>query len=182
MSMSKVIVKGEDKIAIMTGGVFTLETSIIAGVKSETLLKSPAALIAKWLKDNSLANEYNNGTWPVFISITPDSKSIPHNCITVYDTSPAKDARSMTGTLDGRFGIQIKVRSIDYETGYKKAEDVGAEIDTILQAGIELDDEEYVIYNASRSTPVTYIGLEQGTKRRYFFVVNFLVKIKRVLI
>lgn len=59
------------------------------------------------------------GDWPWFLGGEPET---PDNCVTVYDTDGKDDGRAMvTGDVVGPNGVQVRVRSVNYPTGWTRA-------------------------------------------------------------
>jgi hypothetical protein len=179
--MSNVIV-GDNLIAAITGGVFCT-TPLTRTVQGSDLLEiSPSSIIAAYLIDeiSKMTWPTDKSSWPLYISHMPDGDEVETDCGAIYDTSGILDGRLMSGLVPQHPGIQIKIRSRDYEEGYAKIEDVASALDAISYYSITIAAGEYEIQNVSRTTAVVFIGLEPGTKRRYLFTVNFLLTIKKL--
>jgi len=179
--MSNVIV-GNNLIAAITGGVYYL-TSLARTVEgSEQLLTSPAVILRAYITETlaTMTLPTAKTTWPLYVGHFPDGGNVKTNAGCVYDTSGVNDLRQMNGFVPQHFGIQLRIRSRDYEDGWAKIEDVAEELDTANNESITINSIEYEIQNLSRSTPILALGVEPGTKRRYVFTVNYVMSVSNI--
>ena len=137
-------------------------------------MASAAEIIRSMLVDLGLGTDPSSqGLWPIFVSNEPNR---PDNCITIYDTASSDDGRSMVdGELFSHEGLQVRVRSVDYPTGYTKANSIR----TALAKSINfrttyIDSQGYLVYCCSKIGNVLPIGTEQTSKRQ-LFTLNCLV-------
>jgi len=107
----------------------------------------------------------------------PDGNDVPDNCGAIYDTTGLKDGRQMNGPVIRHYGIQLRIRSVDYQTGWIKIEDISSDLDT-LSSEYTVNSIVYTIRNVSRTSPIVALGMEPGTARRFHFTMNYLVTIK----
>lgn len=145
--------------------------------------RSPASIIANYviLELLSMTNPLSKDTWPLYISHMPDGKNIEVNCGAVYDTAGLIDGNKLpSGEVTQHPGIQLRIRSSSYETGFIKIEAVAASLDAIYRDTVEIDSVTYQIQNLKKTTPVIPLGPERGTKRRFLFTVNYLLTLKKV--
>lgn len=169
-----------DVIEVVTGGLFTFARVFTA---SDTLLKSPASIlgsyiIAEGIGSMTLPSAKEN--WPLYIASMPDGSNVKTNCGALYDTTPVKDGRLMSGPVMEHQGLQLKIRCNNYETGYTKINSITSALDAVVDGEVTVSPYDYQIYNISRGS-VTSLGLEPDTtKRRYLFTVNFLITIKKL--
>lgn len=77
----------------------------------------------------------------------------------------------MSGENPEHPGIQLRIRSDDYETGWKKIQDAKTYLDDILREEITISNAIYFIQSVSCS-PVNTIGIEPDTKRNWMFTLN----------
>lgn len=150
---------------------------------------SPSSILAEFLTTASgslLSKPSEKVAWPVYISFMPDGGNVPADCAAIYDTPGIKDGRLMkTGETIKHHGLQLRIRSTDYEAGWKMAEDIAAELDTVRNARVTMPgdsgvgDTEYKLQNVSRASSTVPLGKEPGTDR-YLFTANFLLTIKQV--
>jgi len=143
---------------------------------------SPATILADYIIDelDLMIRPDESGVWPLFISGMPDADEVDTNCGAIYDTSGTLDLRQMNGYTPSHPGIQIKIRSQDYNTGYAKLEEVVDALSTVNRVLTIIGTQTFMVYNVKRTTPIVALGKEPGTKRRYLFTVNFLVTLKNV--
>ena len=140
---------------------------------------SPAQIIVQYLVDEGLATEPDSsGEWPVYTGHLPDGTGVVDNVLAVYDTPGTKDGRPLDGLPLFHDGIQVRVRSTDYSTGWIKARAVADALGEISEEVVAVDGTDYIIHNISQSTAVVPLGQEEGTKRRDHFTVNFLATLK----
>ena len=179
--MSNVIVGG-NVIANMTGGVFF--TTPLARTVSGTqkLQASPASIIAYYIIEelSKMTDPSDKDDWPLYISHLPDGSNVKTDAGAIYDTTGINDMRSMDGGVPQHPGIQIRIRSRSYETGYAKIEDIANALDEVVNASIEIGVLEYEIQNVSRTSPIVSLGVEPGTRRRFSFTINFLLTVREL--
>jgi len=122
----------------------------------------------------------DSGSWPAFISSTPES---PDQCGTIYDTAGTLDGIiQKTGEQIEHFGLQVRIRSSPnaYEAGWNKAREIYDQAGQVRQVAVTVDGADYVIRALTPTTTVTPLGVEEGTKRRELFTVNFIATISEV--
>lgn len=147
------------------------------------LQKSPASIIAAYIIEElnvDMTDPSDKADWPLYISHMPDGSNVKTDCGAIYDTTGTQEERSMTGEWSEHPGIQIRIRSRDYEEGYVKIEDIASALDAIAWVDFEIDDLEYRIFNVSRTSPIASLGVEPGTRRRFGFTINFLLTIREL--
>ena len=176
------IIAGNNFIAAATGGALVLTVNrYTAG--TELLQISPAMIVARYIIEalETMTDPSDDDSWPLYIGSSPDGDNVETNIGVMYDTVGIKDGRLMVGSVIQHFGIQLRIRSRDYEDGYEKIESVASDLDAILYETIEINTEEYRIENLSRTSAIIALGLEQNTtKRRFLFTVNFLATLKEI--
>jgi len=162
-------------IPAVTGGLFDFERGFET---QDPLLITPANVIFQYLVDQGLMTDPEDGNdWPLHISRMPDS---PSNIGAIYDTVGIKDGRYMIGTVIQHFGIQIKIRNIDYTEGWEKIEAITLDLDTVINETVTSGGEDYLVQNVKRAGLIASLGSERGTKKRQLFTSNFLVTMKRI--
>jgi hypothetical protein len=179
--MSTEIIAGNDLMAAISNGVFELVEETFTPEASDSFGNSPAAIIASYIIAQALASSpVTIQDWPIFISSMPDGYEVKSDCVAIYDTPGELQGRLMIGRVIQRYGIQIKVRAIDAQEGFAKAEAVAVCLDSLRNEDIGVGEDTFRIRNASRTTPVTPLGAEEGTKRRFLFTVNFLISLMKI--
>ena len=176
--MSNTIV-GDNLIAAITGGVYYLTPLSRVTEGTPKLAVSPASILAYYIINTlaKMTDPSDGSTWPLWISHMQDK---PSNAGAIYDTSGILEQRQMSGLVPTHQGIQIRIRAISYETGYAKIEDIASALDEVFDVSVEIDPEEYVIQNISKSSPIVPLGIEVGTKRRFLFTVNYLLTMRKI--
>lgn len=146
------------------------------------LTNSPAEVLRKRLLDlatppGSLPESEED--WPIFVGLQVDS---PVETIVISDTLGTSDGRLQgTGETQEHPGVQIRIRSEDYQIAWRKAVVLAGILDTQIrntQVTIVEDNDETYLYTIQAATrgPIISLGLEQGT-RRMLFTINALLSI-----
>ena len=119
--------------------------------------------------------------WPLYCPHMPDGDDVETNCGVARDSPGTQDRRSIrSGEVPDHPGVQIRIRTNDYDAGYAKIEDVVLALDAVINETVVMGAASYLIQNVSRTSPIAYLGVEPGTKRRMFFTVNYLLTLKRL--
>jgi len=172
-------IKSGKLLPMVTDGLFyTIKTA----VSGDTLDASPAVILRQYIKDVITLLQLPSGDaiWPAYIGSMPDGGSSPDNCICLYDVPGVKDGRLMDGPSIDHFGVQLKVRALDYQTGWTHIIDICSGLDAIVNYEQEYDSAYYCIANVSKVGSVMALGNEEETKRRFLFTANFLITLKQV--
>jgi hypothetical protein len=169
---------GGDIVAAVSGGVFSLQTVIPDYEASEVLDHSPASAIATYIISTDKMTAPSAGdSWPLYISVIPDNPNVPINAGGVYDTTPVKDAREMYGPIHQHYGVQLMIRSSDYNTGWHKICDIAALLDSLANEIVTVLTTTYLIHSISRSG-VNILGQDpMANDRRFPFTINMLIAI-----
>jgi len=168
---------GGDLLAQMTGGVFEMEPSYTSESSD-----SPAAILATYLMQQLIMTSPSaSSTWPLYIASLPDGANVQDNAGAIYNTTPVKDSRQMSdGFVLKHYGIQIKIRAKDDETGWDKCNDILSLFDAVHNVDVTKGDVLHRLQNISQTSGIVSLGTEIGTKRRLLFTMNFLVTLKEV--
>lgn len=179
--MSNVIV-GDNLIAAITGGAFYLVPLRRVVPGTHKLEASPASIMVAYVieKLGKMTDPSDKNDWPLYVSHLPDGKNVKTDCGAIYDTSGVNEPRAMTGEVSRHPGIQLRIRSRDYETGYAKIEDIASALDEVINNTITIGTSEFEIQNVSRTSPIVSLGVEPGTRRRRSFTVNYLLTMKKL--
>lgn len=127
----------------------------------------------------SLGTDPDDGdVWPVYASSEPDS---PDNCITVFDTEGVKTGRLMVGgEVTEHHGIQIRVRSVDFPTGYAKARAIAVSLDEELYYDpVTMESSIYNVRCFNRTSGVLSLGKDVPNTKRNLFTINGLLSVRR---
>jgi len=138
---------------------------------------SPAQIIEKYLVDVGI---FDNSNWFLFIGSLPPSEEgkSPIRAAAVYDTTGLLDGRLMeSGEVIKHPGFQIKLRSDNYELGWKKLSDAGDSLSLINNTTVIVDTSTYIVENVSATADITALGPEQGSTRYQLFVSNFILTV-----
>ncbi len=147
--------------------------------RDTALERSVISILAAYIINNlSLMTDPSDDTdWPLHISHLPDIKI---NCGAIYDTAGILDAKLESGEVVEHPGIQLSIRSDDYETGFAKIEEITLALDDVNWDTIVIGGTTYLLQNISRTSPIVPLGSERGFQRRFVFTVNFLVTLRKI--
>jgi len=144
---------------------------------------SPAEIIAQYLiSKGKVIQPGESGTWPIYVGYLPDAPEsrVDPDVVASMDSESLKDGRVMGGDPLFHRGVQILLRGKDYNEGYVKAEDLANTLASARRSRVRIGDDAYRIDNVTQTTDVVRLGLEEGTKRRWTFSVNFLATLQEV--
>jgi hypothetical protein len=79
------------------------------------------------------------------------------------------------GNVEWNHGIQIKIRASTYASGWAKAEEVYAILESLHNATVSVDSTSYVVEQFSFTTRIIPLG--QDEQRRPQFAINGFVMI-----
>jgi hypothetical protein len=136
---------------------------------------SVARILRKWFILSGKLSEIG-GIWPAYLATLPDDASVPANIAALYDTTPDNKGKDMRGNTVYRYGVQIHVRSNLYPIGYAKILELNLSLGDISNTQIEVDGIIYTMQNASASSGVLSIGMDEE-KKRFHWTVNLLLTI-----
>ncbi len=148
---------------------------------SLVLQHSPADILARAMIALAMGSDPTEeplDDWPVYVNSEP---KLPDNCLTVYDTSPKYDGRSM---IDGEtwqhYGIQVRIRATTFEVALLRAEFIRVDLnETLYDETVIIAGTEYLIHCAS-STNLLRLGADSPNSKRQLFTVNAALSLKRV--
>lgn len=116
--------------------------------------------------------------WPIYKSYLPDGDNVEDNAGSIYDYF-SEEHSCLRTTGNGRhYGLQVMVRSLDYEAGHYKSQEILDALDGLQNEPIEFGDYNYEIQVVVPISGVNCIGREPNTKSRYLFTLNFTSVIK----
>lgn len=141
---------------------------------------STAKVLSAYLIAQSIFTAVSDGsTWPLYRSSLPDDDDVEDNVGTIYDTTGLKDGRIMSsGEVLFHRGIQVRARALDYDIGLAKLVSVASLFEAVHNVEVVVDSVTYTIKSITQTSDVLPLGVEEETKRRKFFSVNFLITIK----
>ena len=134
-------------------------------------------IVANLLVDAGLATLVeSSGSWPIFISFERDD---PDNALTCYKTADVTHGRHMVGgDTQLHYGIQIRVRSQDHNTGRNKAQDVYNEFDDVQRRVVTISSSDYLVQAIHNQSGPLSLGTESANSRRRLFTLNALVALR----
>lgn len=136
---------------------------------------SPAQIIQQALVDldeSVFTDPDLDDVWPLHISNMPDGPGVPAEVGVVYDTTGEPKGRLLTsGKEIERYGVQIRIRSRNYDVGLLMRE--ANLLSTLSRHEVTVDGDTYRIDTFSRTGPVLALPLDQSM--RWHFTVNGLV-------
>ena len=139
------------------------------------LSTSVISIIQTYLVGEGIVTEPSDGgDWPLYTSHLPD---VIGDCGAIYDRSGKLDGKLSNGEVISHPGIQLSIRSDDYETGYAKAEAIALLLDGVNKETVVIGTDSYLLQNVSRAA---FIISNIDAKRRFLFMVNFLVTLKKL--
>jgi len=171
-----------ETIPAVTGGLFDFERDLTAA-EDTALGRSVISILADYIINtlSLMTTPSDEGNWPLYLSSMPDGDNIKTNCGAIYDTTGVLDGKISDGEVIQHPGIQLRIRSDDYEIGYAKIEAIALALDSVLFDIVSIDAVDYLLQNVSRTTAVVPLGSERGYKRRFLFTVNFLVTLRKII-
>lgn len=147
--------------------------------ETDTLAESPASVLATYIISlGEMTTPSDDSSWPLYISHLPET-DINDDAGAVYDTTPLKDGRLMSGPIVQHYGVQITIRSQSYNDGWDKINDISSQLDNVVQETVTRDSTDYLIENISRGG-INPLGIENGTTRRYLFTENYILTMRQI--
>lgn len=141
----------------------------------------PSLIIATFLETEGVfkrpaaTNEFS-----LFINFSPDDIDglVKDDIGIIYDIAGIKDGRQMEGTNIFHPGLQLSVRSRVQSVGWDKLIEASRALEILSNKEVLVRNGVYTLQNVSATSPLFFLGLEEGTKRRFLFTQNFLATIK----
>lgn len=135
-------------------------------------MSSPADILAAYLIDRGIGLEAPATPWPITVGFMPDKGN---EALTTYDNGGKLEGKiQRTGKSILKPGIQVKVRSIDYEGGWDKAQDVFGLFDSTKNFQLTFNTHLWMIQAVHNTTPIMSLGQEDNT-RRHRFTINAIM-------
>jgi len=175
---------GDNLIAAATCGTLHLKALARTTSGSDVLLNSPARILMLYITGELglMSDPSDYADWPLYVGFLPDAPDAKTNAGCVYNTVGTQDERLMSGPVPQHFGVQLRIRSTDHNTGWRKIEEVANALDAVINATLATAGEEYEIQNLSRMSPILDLGLEVGAReRRFVFTVNYTMTVRELL-
>lgn len=143
----------------------------------------PSDIVYQWLLEQGfVSNPEDSGvpTWPCYVSSLPEDDSVSTEAVCVYDTTPALDGRlQSTAEQIIHYGIQIKVRSLNYAEGWSKIHSIAEALDTVKRVTVQIESGvSYMLEAATRISGPLSIGTDPSSaKLSRQFTVNFSITV-----
>jgi hypothetical protein len=142
-----------------------------------SLAHSPADIIRYLLIAQGIGTlPTSNGLWPIFATTEPPT---PDNCITVYNTTPDGYTRVMQGEVRPKYAFQVRVRAVDDQTGWLKANSIRELFTAISYALVNISSSVYRVQAIVGVGNILPIGKEP-TSRREIFTQNSQVILRQI--
>lgn len=138
---------------------------------SELLTLSPADVVRRLLVNLGYGTLPGNLNWPINVARELDT---PDNTITVYDTSGVLQGRLQpTGVNEEYHGIQVRVRSTVFETGWAKINAIAYACDVLVEAStVVVSSATFVVGSIMRTGSPMWITRDVPTSDRQIFTLN----------
>lgn len=108
--------------------------------------------------------------WPITVGQMPDK---PDELIAIFDTSGQLDGRTHAdGVVHSHPGIQIRVRSNLYPTGYAKANQLRIALQQILGDVVQIESSSYTVLVGSKIGDILSLGKSEEVNKRDLFSIN----------
>ena len=146
------------------------------------MISTPAQIIQALLTQGSGSLFANPPAtpWPLYIASMPDGEGVEESVGCIYDTEGRVLHRYLaSGVAEVVYGVQIKVRAVDYTAGHALLAKIAQYLNTIQRKSVTLtpvlygSPETVTIDTMLQTSPVAAAGQDQ--RRRAFFVVNYLL-------
>jgi len=142
---------------------------------------SAARIISQAIQDHLLTKDHTETEWASFVSSLPDDENSPDEAICVYDSAGFLDGRSMqTGLVYRHPGVAIHVRSIDYDLGLRKAEEIFRYMGEIKGELVFVEAGSYRINSVTMTSSIIPLG-ESEVRSRRMFSLNGVVSITNLI-
>ena len=142
------------------------------------LTHPPARVIAQFLVDLGLGvepDERDPAAWSVYYGSEPPS---PDEVITVRGTTGTDEGTTMTdGVLQERYGLQVRIRSLEEDAGDLKARTIATTLHPVTNRWVNLDGTEYLVSNVDVVGGVLPLGKSQVGTSLNLFTINLLALI-----
>jgi len=154
--------------------------AVVQPTISTDLRHSPAYILREHLVGAGVIGDISDvDFWPAYVCRLP---AVEGNVVSIYDTTPVVHYRVHEDVYALHWGVQVILKSEDYETGLLKMEDVANECEGLEDASVSVSSALlYIIRTCAFTTGIIYVGLERRTGRRHIFSLNMLAVIDRII-
>ena len=149
-------------------------------ITTGNLRHSPAYILREHLVDESVLGDITGVTfWPSYVAHLPE---VEGNIVALNDTTPIVHDRVYEGMYFTHYGVQVILKSDDYETGLEKMEEIVSTCESLHDVEVIIDSSiTYIVRICAFTTGIVYLGYERGTGRRCVFSLNLLITVVRIL-
>jgi hypothetical protein len=138
-------------------------------------------LLKKYLEFSHLKNPDLSQDWGCYIvSKLPDALFVTDNLVAIIEDTE-QNANPSRFYADGEYILDslfhIKIRGIELESTWNKAQSIAESLDSIRYQGIVVDGGQYTIKTCTRQSNLVNTGRD-GTGRRYVFNIDYLVALE----
>lgn len=145
------------------------------------LLNSPATILQYLLVSLGIGTlPASRGAWPISVSQEPNE---PDNTVTLFDTAGQSDGRVMVGgEVQDHYGINARIRSIDYPTGWRQANSLRVCWgETIYRNTVAVGDNSYLVQAVTHIGQIISVGKDMPRSNRSFFTLNSMMVVTEQL-
>lgn len=143
------------------------------------LRHSPSDILRWCLITKGLGSIPPATPWPIHIGKEPEA---PDNLVTIYDIRGRDHGRTnIDRERQEHEGLQIRVRSVRYKPGFRKAHQIAIALDRDILHEIVTIDEIYLykIHAVTRVTNVVFAGeVKKDEDLRLIFTINALISVR----
>lgn len=126
----------------------------------------PTEVVRQYLISQGLIGDENATDWASTIGMLPIS---PDNAISITDTSGILGDKNIDdGSEDEHFGIQVRVRSTDYDIGYKKLDAIKKKLATVQRVSLVVNSESVKFQSFKLTSGIMFMGYEEKNQRAAF--------------
>lgn len=126
----------------------------------------PSQILRQLLIDESIGTD--SGDWSTYENLLPDGVGVPVNAIALMDNAGTDDGRTSDGNRIEHPGIQVLVRSTDYDEGYSKLRAIGNLFDTLSYSSVTVASTNYVVEAITRTGNLLTLGEEEDSQNQLF--------------
>lgn len=140
-----------------------------------SLSDSPAKIVRQWLVDQTAVTLPSaSGAWPCYRGKMSDTGNAAAG---IYDTTGKIEGREMQGgVVHTKPGIQLRMRSKDYDEVYAKINAVATLFESLQRAAVTVGAKTYLIQSVTQTSDITAIGRDD--QDRMHFTLNLIVTVK----